>query len=116
DDPAAVTPELMEPFAIGKQGSVYMMLHEAAGDGDTADIKHSYHVRVLDGAPGVEIKPSGGVRHLLAKNHFDTADEGTAPSKVNPELDWDEVRVTVSAEWDEYCEGFWPEGAIAAVP
>jgi hypothetical protein len=115
-----VTPELMQPLVIGKQGEVYFPLDRAAGDGDTEDIKHSYHVRVLSGAPAIEIKPSGGLPHLLGKNHIepgrDDEFETVAPSNHQPELDYEDIRVTVSAEWDEYCEGVFPEGEITAEP
>jgi hypothetical protein len=118
EDPADTAPEFMRPLALIKIGEKFVPMDRSAGetDEDEPTLKHSYHVRILTGTLGLEIKSSGGLPHAIAKNHFDTEDEGTAPSKIKPETDYEEIRVTLSAEWDAYCEGVFPEGSVTATP
>jgi hypothetical protein len=70
----------------------------------------NFGLRVLDGAPGVQLFPSGGLNHSAAP----AGDwSGASPSAFAPEQDYSYMRCTVCAEWDSYCEGIWPDPAAS---
>lgn len=114
NDPA----ELMQPFGIIKHDNKWHFLERASGNLDETTtskrLKTSYNLRVLDATPGVEIIPSASMPHAIAKNHFDSG--SPAPSKYKTEVDYDDLRVTVAAEWDCYCEGYYPDTNPTASP
>lgn len=118
-DAANDPPDLMQPLGIVKHGDLWVPLDRAAGNKDqgadeTERLKYSYHLRMLDVYPGVEILASGGLNHAIGKNHFDTG--SPAPSNVTSEVDYSDMRVTVCAEWDAYCEGRWPIANLTQSP
>jgi len=113
-------PDFTYPLGIVKHGDKWVFLDRSADhidedDSETTRLKTSYHFALLQGTNGFELRSAGGLPHALAKNHFDTATP--APSKTDAEIDYEECRFTVAAEWDAYCEFvFPPVGNILAKP
>ena len=119
NDSANFPAEFMQPFAIIKHDDNYLPLDRAAGQLDEGTsgskrLKTSYTLRMLKDAAGIEVIPNGSMPHALAKNHFDTG--SPAPSKHKVEVDYADMRVTVAAEWDSYCEGYHPNANPTAAP
>lgn len=117
--PANTKPEYLQPFCLAKHDGKFVFLDRSAGhiDEDTSDsekLKYSYGMRPMIGEPGFIVRSGGGLPHSLAKNHFDSGSPGE--SNVEPELDYDEMLFTVCAEWDSYCEGYWPLAVPTATP
>lgn len=107
------------PFGAIKHDDQWYLLHSSASqlDETTAGskrLKTSYALRMLNSVPGFEVLPTLGMQHAIAKNHFDTG--SPAPSKTTPEVDYEDMRVTVAAEWDAFCEGYHPDTAPTANP
>ena len=110
-DPNGTEPEYAMPLAIGLNEAKWIPLHAAARDQDEDEptakaLKTSYSTTAMSNSPGVMIRSAGGMAHAIAENHFDPATD--APSRTTPELDWEDMRVTITGEWDAHCEGEWP--------
>lgn len=64
----------------------------------------SYALATQQDCPGILLRPSNGLNHMLAKNHF----AGAEPTTAEPELDYDDLQFTVSVEADHHCEAVYP--------
>lgn len=112
-DPADVNPEWQKPFVIVDAGSgKWRFTHDIGDVGDGEERPTNYRLHVLDGTAGLEITAGGGMPHSLAKNHFVPGTDGATDH--NPEVDYEDFRATVAAEWDAYCEGRYPASDPAA--
>jgi hypothetical protein len=109
-DPDLVESEWQRPFAMIDVGDDdWRFAHELNVNADENGDERltSYHLRVLQETPGLQILPGGGMPHSLALNSFDP--DVDAASEHAPEVDYNNMRCTVCGEWDAYCEGRWPE-------
>jgi hypothetical protein len=107
-DPSLVSPEFRKPFAVVRLDSTtFRYLHKLSTtpEGDRDERFDSYHMLIVEGTPGLQFV-GGKLPHTLAKFTFDTVTDG--PSDVPPEVDYREIRGTVAAEWDAWCEGMYP--------
>lgn len=77
----------------------------AAGDKVSEDIRTAYAMGVQQDCPGVKLRASNGMNHMLALNHWSGAEPGTR----EPELDYDTLIFTVALECDHYAEAVFPE-------
>lgn len=68
---------------------------------DTINV--SYHLHSQQNAPGF-ILNAAGAQHACALNHWTSAE----PTKVEPQVDYETLRVTCTLESDRYCEGLYP--------
>lgn len=112
NDPTNIRPEYQKPFAMVDIGSgVWRLTHEinVNAEDDGEERLTSYHLHPLQGSPGFQLKPTGGMPHALAKNHITPDGMTDASTEHDPEVDYDTLKATVCAEWDAYCEGYWPE-------
>ncbi len=64
-----------------------------------------------DQYPCFELRPDNGLNHTLAKNHF-VEGANAEPSAVEPEIDWQDVRVTCCLEFDEFAEYVYPDNIV----
>lgn len=110
------------PFAIVKvatspDGYAYAdkLNNYELADGDAVgDVRASYNLFAQERAPGIVLQSSSGLNHTIAKDRFDP---GTAePTATLPEVDYETIRVTVSAEADKFCEAIYPASASADTP
>lgn len=115
-DPTNIRPEFQKPFAIIDVGEDnFRFTHrlnanrEQGGQSLTA-----YYLHVLNGTPGMQLTPSGGMPHAIASADF--PGEDTSSSEQDVELDFHTLRCTVCAEWDAYCEGYYPTVAPSTKP
>lgn len=105
------------PFGVlpvdgGKTKWQYVdQLHDASFETGSGDMDRltAYHLVMHQQGPGFWIKPANGVNHTIAKNHF-SSPGNAEPTQYQPELDYDDLRVTLCAEWDAYAEAVYPEG------
>lgn len=117
NDPLGAAPEFQRPFAFVDIGSEqWRFAHEinVSSETDNKTRRTSYHLRMLSGFPGLQLSPSGGMPHALALNHFDPEED--APTEHPPEVDYETLRCTVCAEFDAWCEGYFPVAKPAASP
>jgi hypothetical protein len=116
-DPTNIRPEFAKPFAIvDVDTDDWRFTHRINVTQDEGGDKlTSYWLAILNGTPGFQLLPSGGMPHCLAGPAFDEGDPGTAVSEYAPEIDYENMRCTVCGEWDAYCEGTYP-GAIVGTP
>ena len=121
--PLQSEPEFLKSFAVAKHGEKYIFLDKASGhvdeDGyESNTLAASYSMRPLFGEPGIEISPNTGLPHSLAENHFSAnlAHGNARPSSTEPEIDYFNILFTICVEFDSYCEGVWPNTAVAASP
>lgn len=114
-DGTATNREFQRPFAVIDAGDASTQWRfvdainsttEDAGSGSTVQRKVSYHLRTLAGEPAIQLSPGSGQAHALAKTHFDAG--SPALSNQATEVNYDTLRATVCAEWDEYCQGQSP--------
>jgi hypothetical protein len=69
------------------------------------DVQHSYHLLIQQTTPGILLRPSNGINHGMALNHWAGAAETLHP----PEVDYETLRLTCTLEADAYCESKYPE-------
>lgn len=105
-------PDWLPAFGVVKHGDKWMFLDRSAGHRDEGDVdserlKTSYNLKLLEGAPGLRIEAATALPHSIAKNHFDIG--SPAPSDTQVEIDYEDCRFTVAAEWDAHCEAVYPE-------
>lgn len=107
-DPDDIYPEYQRPFAfIDIDSGDWRFTHDLGNLSETGGGNlTSYHLRVLNGTPGLQVTPGGKLPHVIASGHFDPNTDGA--SNVTPELAYDDLRCTVCGEWDSYCEGMYP--------
>lgn len=118
-NPAGSDPDLEPPFAAVKiatspdKWAFTDKLSTIDTDGSTAvgDIKTSYHLYAQQQAPGVRVQASSGAAHAMAVNHW----SGAQDTNRDPELDYENLIVTLSAEADTRVEGAWPASAPTGV-
>lgn len=67
----------------------------------------------ISGEPGLILSAHGGMAHALMMG---VSEEGFAPSKYSGGFAWGAILVTVTSEWENYCEAIWPNNAIDASP
>lgn len=79
----------------------------AEGTAESADIRTAYSLMVQQDCPGVLLRPANGLNHMLALNQWTSAE----PTGKDPELDYQNLIVTCSFEWDHHAEGLYPETA-----
>lgn len=116
-DPTNIRSEFQRPFAMIDIGDDdWRFAHEINTNSETssADKLTGYTYRPLAGTPGFQLSPSGGMPHALGLNHFDP--EVDAVSQHDPECDYETIQCTVCAEWDAYCEGYWPVALADSKP
>jgi hypothetical protein len=77
----------------------------SAGTKVSDDIRTSYSVSVQQDCPGILLRASNGMNHMLAKDHWTGASSGTR----EPELDYEDLLITCSVEMDHYAEGLYPD-------
>lgn len=110
-DPTNTDPEWQRPFVVietDESTHEWRFAHaintEDEDSGD--DRKTGYHMTIASGAAAFQLSPSGGMPHALAATHYDP---DTDPPSGHPvEANWENIKATVCAEWDAYCEGAWP--------
>lgn len=119
-NPAGTEPDLEPPLAFVKVATApdkwapadKLTTIDTVGSTEIAEeIKTSYHLYALQQAPGVRLRASSGNAHSLALNHF----SGAEPTAREPELDYEDLIVTLSAEADTQVEGVWPAAAPTGV-
>lgn len=119
-DPSLVSPEFFKPFAVIKiADGKFRFAHKinTTGESDGEERLTSYHLHVIDGAPGVQLTGGGKLPHTMAKFTFDPGPDGDdGETETEPEVDWRELRLTVAAEWDAWCEGVYPLTAPTNAP
>lgn len=76
----------------------------AAGDPESEDIRTAYAMGVQQDSPGVKLRPSNGMNHMLALNHW----SGAASGSKEPEIDYDDLLFTVTVQADHHAEGVYP--------
>lgn len=116
--PTGSGPELMPPFAVLKVASspdLYQFADKignpdyALGTKETDELTTSYHLYIQQDCPGIVMRPSNGLNHMLAKDNF----SGAEPTGKDPELDHTYTKLTCSIEADHYCEGVYPSSPEA---
>lgn len=70
----------------------------------SGNIRTSYHLYSQQNTPGFLLRPSNGVNHALALNHW----IGAGATEHDPEVDWETIRITCTLEADTYAEHKWP--------
>ena len=78
----------------------------AEGDLVSDRINVSYYLSMQSTVPGIVLN-AAGVQHACALNHWVAAE----PTVVEPQVDFDTLRVTTTIEADTYCEARFPEDA-----
>jgi hypothetical protein len=83
--------------------------HNAALEKATDQEQHTWsgHVRVVDGAPAIEIQVQGAAQHVLASTDFDPLDEDEVEGP-QPAHDWRNMLVTICVLDDRHCQGVFP--------
>lgn len=117
-NPSGTEPQFAAPFAMFEVSPTQPNLQFAhaigrsnfLGNDDPNENKISYHLRMQGTAPGVELRAGNGRNHGMAINQWGDAE----PSNTEPEVDYETLRVTVSAEADAFAEGVYPATAIPA--
>lgn len=121
NNPAGTEVDYVAPFAVLKVASspdkwqFADKLNNAELEEGTpvGDIKTSYHVYAQQHSPGIQLKSSRGVAHTIALDRFGSAE----PTATPPEVDYESLRVTLTAEADTFAEGVFPDaGDTGAVP
>lgn len=110
--PEDTADDLLPPFGLvlvetpEKYQYVDKLGHADYATGTPLEEKFSaaFALAVQQDSPGILLRPSNGLNHMLADNHFEGA-EGTT---VDPELDYDTLRFTVSVEADHHVEAVYP--------
>lgn len=107
-DPSLMAPEFAKPFAVINIGeNKFRFIHKLSTTEENGSTGFdSYYLNILEGTPGLQITGQSKLPHTLAKFTFDPETDGA--SNVLPEFDYRELRCTVAAEWDAYCEGKFP--------
>jgi hypothetical protein len=115
-DPSTMSPEFQKPFGVINIGEgKFRFIHKLSTteeDGQTGF--DSYHLNIVEGTTGLQITGQSKLPHTLAKFTFDPEVDGA--SNVLPEFDYRELRFTVAAEWDAWCEGKYPLAVPANAP
>lgn len=122
--PAGTEPEYMPVFAIVKVADgveeeetvhpdKYQFVDKLSRSGFeedstpvTGDISTSYHVSAQHSVPGILLRPTNGINHKIALNHWNSEANLTAHE---PEVDYATLRLTCTLEADAFCEGRYPE-------
>lgn len=97
-------PMVFLPDSAGKFRLCERMNDAAAPSG--TDRIASYHVQVEEGGLALRLNSTAGLNHTIAAADF----TGAAPSRREGEIDWNDMRVTVTVESDVYCEALFREG------
>jgi hypothetical protein len=117
EDPDSTAPEWLQPFAFidvsEDETPSYRFTHDLGEDASGETLK-SFRMQCLSAEAGVQFSAPQGLPHTLALNHFDP--ETDAVSDTEPQVDYEQLRVTVAGEWDAYCEGRYPSADATASP
>jgi hypothetical protein len=70
----------------------------------SSNVHTTYHVHVQESTPGIVLN-SNNLPHTCALNHW----TGAEPSAVEPEVDYETLRITCTIQADTYCENRYPE-------
>lgn len=117
NNPSGTELDLRAPFAIVKvatspdkwQFADKLTQADWADGTEVGDIKSSYHLYAQQQAPGVVLRSSSGDAHACALNHWTSAE----PTGRDPEIDYEDMIVTLSAEADKFAEGVYPASVTA---
>lgn len=88
------------------------------GEGEYgAKLRANYSVTPLaaDGGFAINVHGNGGMPHSLSLIG-DGGWDGAEPSRYEPVIPWDSLAVTMTIEWDCYCEAVWPTAVPTASP
>ena len=108
-------PEQLPCFAVAEHHDKFVFLDKSDGHTDedyqgSSTLETSFSLRPMSGEPGLEVRPSSGLPHALALNHFNPRINGGNASRteVSPVVDFENILFTIAAEFDAYCEGVYP--------